>query len=149
MRPIHGEFELVRDVPVRLERIWQAYTDPAVRRGWRSVPGSSSTYAVDVVPGGSEHTTGRLGTEVVTSDATFLDVVPEQRIVTAYAVSVDDVRRWAGLATVTREADGDDTRITHHEQYAFLAVTGDGADDVAHLRGGVQLQLNRLQAVLD
>ena len=40
------------------------------------------------------------------------------------------------------------TRLTWTEQFAFVALTGDGDDDVAHLRGGTQLLLNGLAAAL-
>ncbi len=38
--------------------------------------------------------------------------------------------------------------MTWTEQYTFLVVTDDGADDVAHLRGGTRLLLNGLAAAL-
>jgi hypothetical protein len=41
------------------------------------------------------------------------------------------------------------TRLRHTEQYAFLAYPGDGSQDVAHLRGSMNLQLNALAAALD
>lgn len=43
---------------------------------------------------------------------------------------------------------GDGTRLRRTEQYAFLEVTGAGEDDVAHLKGGTELQLNGLLAAL-
>jgi hypothetical protein len=44
---------------------------------------------------------------------------------------------------------GDATRITHTEQYTFLAWAGDGAHDQAHLRGSTQLAFNALAALVE
>jgi len=44
---------------------------------------------------------------------------------------------------------GGGTRLRHTEQYAFLAYTDDGAQDLAHLKGSTNLQLNGLAAALD
>ncbi len=52
------------------------------------------------------------------------------------------------LVTVELSADAGGTRLRHTEQYAFLAATGTGKDDVAHLKGGTRLQLNGLLAAL-
>ena len=40
------------------------------------------------------------------------------------------------------------THLRHTEHYVFLAWTGDGRNDVAHLKGGTRLQLNGLLAAL-
>jgi len=45
-------------------------------------------------------------------------------------------------------ADGTRTRLRHSEHYVYLAYSGDGAQDVAHLKGGTRLQLNGLAAAL-
>ena len=44
---------------------------------------------------------------------------------------------------------GGATRITHTEQYTFLAWDGDGAYDEAHLRGSTQLAFNGLAAFIE
>jgi hypothetical protein len=50
---------------------------------------------------------------------------------------------------VTLDTGDTGTTLTHHKQYAFLAWTGDGSDDRAHLRGATQLSLNRLASVVE
>jgi hypothetical protein len=52
------------------------------------------------------------------------------------------------LPTPTALPAGDGTRLRHTEQYACLAYAGDGAQDVAHLKGSLPLQLNGLAAAL-
>jgi len=46
-------------------------------------------------------------------------------------------------------SSGDGTRLRHTEQYAYLAYAGDGAQNIAHLKGSLPLQLNGLAAALD
>jgi uncharacterized protein YndB with AHSA1/START domain len=82
-----------------------------------------------------------------------LDVVPDRRLVLSYRAVVDDVCRWTSLVTIEVEpaeieSPTPATRLTWTEQYTFLVVTDDGADDVAHLRGGTRLLLNGLAAAL-
>jgi uncharacterized protein YndB with AHSA1/START domain len=79
---------------------------------------------------------------------TFHDIVPGERVVFSYHLTVDDVRRWASLVTVELAAADGGTRLRHTEHYVFLAYTADGAHDTAHLEGGTRLQLNGLAAAL-
>jgi hypothetical protein len=37
---------------------------------------------------------------------------------------------------------------SEHEQFAFLNYTGDGQQDVAHLRGSTRLQLNAMAVAM-
>jgi hypothetical protein len=48
-------------------------------------------------------------------------------------------------------AAGDEhaTRVTHTEQYTFLAWADDGAHDQAHLRGSTQLAFNGPAAMVE
>jgi hypothetical protein len=78
----------------------------------------------------------------------FLDIVPGRRIVCAYTFLLNAERRWASLVTVELAASGTGTAVRHAEQYAFLAVAGNGDNDVAHLKGSTLLQLNGLLAAL-
>ena len=65
-----------------------------------------------------------------------------------YAVTVNDIRRWVSLVTIELCPQDAGTHLRHTEHYAFLAWTGDGRHDVAHLKGGTRLQLNGLLAAL-
>ena len=107
--------------------------------------------------------------------STFWDLEPGSRIVFGYSVTVDGIRRWASLVTVELSAlpaepgpaesgaaepgaagpgparpgpAGPGTRLRHTEQYAYLAYPGDGSQDIAHLKGSMNLQLNALAAAL-
>ena len=94
---------------------------------------------------------GDLGPEErVSYRSVFWDVVPGSRLVFGYELLLNDVRRWVSLVTVELSAlPADATRLRHCEQYVFVAYSGDGAHDVAHLAGSTRLQLNGLAAALD
>jgi hypothetical protein len=88
--------------------------------------------------------------EALSYRSTFWDVSAGSRIVFSYAVTVDGVRRWASLVTISLSAlpGGEGTRLRHFEQYTYLAYAGDGAQDIAHLKGSMPLQLNALAVAL-
>jgi ferric-dicitrate binding protein FerR (iron transport regulator) len=65
-----------------------------------------------------------------------------------YAFTLDGIRLWVSLVTREFAANDNGTRLTHTEQYAYLAYTADGQQDVAHLQDGTRLQLNALAAAL-
>jgi hypothetical protein len=62
---------------------------------------------------------------------------------------LDGVRRWVSLISIGFEPAGAGTRVTHTEQYTFLAWTDDGAHDQAHQRGSTLLAFNGLAALVE
>jgi uncharacterized protein YndB with AHSA1/START domain len=149
----HGEFRLDRELPAPRAEVFRAFGDPETRRRWFRVPGRSATmeHALDFRVGGTE-AAGNVfvsGTveERLAYRSRFLDIVPDARIVLAYDIEVDGVRRWISLVTVELADAPAGTRLTWTEQYTWLVPTGDGSDDVPHLRGGTGLLLNGLSAL--
>ena len=68
----------------------------------------------------------------------------------AHEALLNGVRRWVSLISLElAPIPGEATRITHTEQYTFLAWDGDGAHDQAHLRGSIQLAFNGLAALVE
>ena len=60
-------------------------------------------------------------------DATYYDIVPDQRLVYTYEMYADDVRISVSLATIEFVKDGDRTALTWTEQGVYL----DGFDGPA------------------
>jgi hypothetical protein len=118
-------------------RVWDAYSVEKSRSAWQRIPGPDSALTLDFRVGGWERLTGSSaanGTaEVIASHALFLD----------------GVRRWVSLISIAFEPIQDATRITHTEQYTFLAWADDGTHDQAHLRGSTQLAFNALAALVE
>ncbi len=154
-----GSFAVERDLALPPERVFAAYAEPGLRRRWFRIPGDPDRHRheLEFRPGGVEISTGRFapsgvdGTEeLIEYRSVFWDIVPAARIVFGYELAVDGVRRWVSLVTVELSAldGGAGTRLRHTEQYTLLAYAGDGRQDIAHLQGGTQLQLNGLAAAL-
>jgi uncharacterized protein YndB with AHSA1/START domain len=150
---LHGEFEVSIELGASPSEVWAAYSDPGIRERWASIPGKESTFELDFRPGGRETARGTFAPngmpERIELDRVFVEMAPEQHIVSTYRLVLDDVPRWASLVTVTLGPRDAGTSLTHHEQYTFTAWSGDGSDDRAHLRGATQLSLNRLASVLE
>ncbi|TVY99972.1 hypothetical protein EAS64_40190 [Trebonia kvetii] len=157
---MHGSFAVQRDLAASSDNVFAAYADVSLRRRWFRIPGDPSRafHSLDFRVGGGEESRGvfaplgDLGPEErVSYRSVFWDVVPGSRLVFGYELVLNEVRRWVSLVTVELSplASGAGTRLRHSEQYVFLAYSEDGAQDVAHLKGSTQLQLNGLAAALD
>ena len=153
MSVLHGSFTVTREINAPLPRVWDAYSVEKSRSAWRRIPGPDSVLTLDFRVGGWERLTGTSGAtgtdELIASHALFLDIVPRERIVACHEALLNGVRRWVSLISIAFEPAGDATRITHTEQYTFLAWAGDGAHDQAHLRGSTQLAFNGLAAFVE
>jgi uncharacterized protein YndB with AHSA1/START domain len=151
----HGSFTLPLDLAAPPDRVYAAYADPALRRRWFRIPSTPehAHHELDFRVGGHEVARGAFAPsgveERVEYRSTFCDIVPDERIVFTYGLLLDDQRRWVSLVTIELSPrDGSGTHLRHTEQYAFLVVTGDGTQDIAHLKGGTRLQLNGLAAAV-
>jgi uncharacterized protein YndB with AHSA1/START domain len=153
MSVLHGSFTLTREINAPLPRVWDAYSVEESRSAWRRIPGPDSVLTLDFRVGGWERLTGvsdATGTaEIIASHALFLDIAAQERIVAAHEALLNGVRRLVSLISIAFEPIGDGIRITHTEQYAFLAWADDGAHDQAHLRGSTQLSFNALAAFVE
>ncbi len=78
----------------------------------------------------------------------YIAITSMRQIVYGYEAVVDGELRWTALATVELAEETGGTRLDWTEQVAFLRYAGDGANDVAHLRGATMLRLNGLEAAL-
>lgn len=147
---LHGSFTVELDLAAPRPRVFQAFADASVRRSWFRLPGRSATaeHELDFRVGGGEaarnvFVSGDIE-ERLAYRSRFLDIVPDTRIVYAYGTEVAGLRRWASLVTVELSDAPGGSRLTWTEQYTYLVWTGDGAQDIAHLRGGTRLVLNGL-----
>jgi uncharacterized protein YndB with AHSA1/START domain len=151
---VHGSFELELALPAPRSLVFAAFAEPQLRRRWFRIPSDTGDglHELDFRLGGSEvafATLAPAGTaERLAYRSLFLDIVPDERIVFTYELVVDGRRRSVSLVTVEFAPDDGGTRLTRTEQYALLAVEGDGRNEVAHLEGGTRLQLNGLVALV-
>ena len=120
--------------------MWKAFTDPAAKALWFGAAVESLKImerAMDIRPGGRERLSGRWAEGVVsTFDATYWDVIENERLVYCYEMHMDERKISVSLATVQLASDGKRTRVSVTEQGAFL----DGYDDAgARERGTGEL----------
>ena len=77
---------------------------------------------------------------VSTFDATYYDVIENERLVYCYEMHLDDRKISVSVATMQLQADGKRTRLMVTEQGAFL----DGYDDVGSRERGTGELLDAL-----
>jgi uncharacterized protein YndB with AHSA1/START domain len=142
----HATFSLERTYDASPAAVFHALSDAAAKARWF---GGGDGYTVlerhmDVRPGGRERLKGRWASgRVATFDAFYYDVVPNERLVYAYEMHIDDRKISVSLATLELRPSGAGTRLLVTEQGAFL----DGGDDGSREQGTGFL-LDRLGASL-
>jgi uncharacterized protein YndB with AHSA1/START domain len=136
------------------EVMFAAYARLALRSRWFRLPGRSLSHELDFRVGGGESARsifsapGAGRAEQVEYSSRFWDIVDDRHIVFSYEVVLDGIRRSVSLVTVEFLQGDGTTVLKHTEHYVFMVKTGEGDDDVRHLRGGLQLQLNGLSSVV-
>lgn len=133
----HATFVLEREYPVAVDRVWEAFADPEIKRKWF---GSDDFQEVerseDFRVGGVSIDDGRHGDDGPVSRfrATYTDIVPKERIVYSYDMWLDDAHASTSITTILFEATevGEGTRLTFTEQGVHLdGVHGPGPDAAA------------------
>ena len=131
-----------------MARVWRALTDETAKAKWFSgTPGRWELLErhMDVRVGGTERVRGRWeGGVVSTFDATYHDVIVNERLVYSYVMHRDDKKISVSRATMQMKADSGKTTLTVTEQGAFL----DGYDDAGSREHGTGFLLDALGASL-
>lgn len=143
----HATFVIERTYDASRSRVFAAWSDPDSKRKWFAGPPDwvDKGYSLDFRIGGREHSAvGPKGGPVHYYDATYLDIVPNERIIIAYDMHSDDTRISVSLATIELKPAGKGTKLTFTEQGAFL----DGYDDAGSREHGTKVLLEALGAFL-
>ena len=131
-----------------MARVWRALTDETAKAKWFSgTPGRWELLErhMDVRVGGTERLKGRWeGGVVSTFDATYHDVIANERLVYSYVMHLDDKKISVSLATMQLKAEASKTTLMVTEQGAFL----DGYDDAGSRERGTGFLLDALGASL-
>jgi uncharacterized protein YndB with AHSA1/START domain len=149
---VHSTFTIEKTYKASPARVFAAFADPAKKRRWHAEGHGFALdeYTMEFRVGGQERSRFRFtggppgappaGTPMG-NDTTYLDIVPDQRIVFAYAMLVADRRMSVSLATIELTASGDGTRLLFTEQAAFF----EPADGAKLREGGWQELLRKLE----
>lgn len=143
----HSTFVIERALPHPPQRVYQAFADKAGKRKWFVGPEehTQGEHEFDFREGGRESISGGAeGGEVYTYRATYHDIVPGERIISAYDMYAGDTRISVSIASVEFRPDGDGTLLVFTEQGAFL----DGHDTVESREHGTRALLDNLAASL-
>jgi len=141
---VHATFVIKRKFSQAPERVFNAFADPAAKARWFSGPPDQWTQRLrefDFRVGGRERLIGAwAGGKVSSFDSVYHDIVPNERIIYAYAMQIDGVPISVSLATVEFKPAGTGTLLVITEQGAFL----DGYDDAGSRERGTDTLLERL-----
>jgi uncharacterized protein YndB with AHSA1/START domain len=143
----HSTFVVERTYPASPARVFAAFADPKIKDRWFAGPEEwrPDEREMDFRVGGRETSRGGpKGGPIHAFDALYYDIVPNERIVFAYDMHLDDLRISVSLATIELKPDGAGTRLVYTEQGAFL----DGFDDPAGREHGTGELLDQLGRVL-
>lgn len=134
-RVIHKSFTIERTYPTTAARVFRAHSDAKKKRRWFAEGEGFhvDSYTLDFQVGGFERSRFRFGDgPPMTYDAVFLDIVPDERIVIAYSMTIGGAPMSSSLATVELVAEEAGTRLLFTEHTAFV----DGTDGSAARREG-------------
>jgi len=131
----HGQFTVRRALAATPEAVFRAFTDAEAKakwfvgpKGWRLVERT-----MDAQVGGCERVKGQFPSGLTTTfDAVYFDVVPNERLIYAYEMHLDDRKISASLATLTLAPDPQGALLILTEQGVFL----DGYDDAGSRERG-------------
>jgi uncharacterized protein YndB with AHSA1/START domain len=143
----HATFVLERTYPVPAARVFQAWSDPRLKRKWFGGDGqAASEYHLDFKVGGTEISRGSLpdGAGSYSYDARYQDIVQDERIVYSYDMHLGGPRISVSLSTVELKPSGDGTLLVYTEQGAYL----DGLDNPEQREHGTRELLEALGALL-
>jgi uncharacterized protein YndB with AHSA1/START domain len=143
----HDSFHIERVFDAPPERVFGAWSTPEGKARWfgGGSPWQELIREFDFRVGGHERLRGRWQSGT-TSDfvCRYHDIVPQQRIVYAYSMFVDDALISVSLSTVEFAAEGARTRLRYTEQAAYL----DGYADAGNRERGTRELFERIAAAL-
>ncbi len=143
----HTTFVIERDYDAPIERVFNAFGDPAAKQRWFAGPHqwAREGYKLDFRVGGREHLASvpPEGPAHI-YDAIYQDIVPNERIIFCYEMHLGERRISVSLTTVELKRAGGGTHLTFTEQGTFL----DGYDDPAGRERGTDALLANLGAEL-
>ena len=147
---LHDTFVIERVYPASPMRVFAAWASPEAKAQWFGAPEEwrIDQQTLDFRVGGSETSYGGpVDGPSHRYDATYHDIAPNERIIYAYAMHLDDMLISVSLATVEFIAQGTSTRLILTEQGVYFG-DADGPTGPAAREHGTGILLDQLGAAL-
>jgi uncharacterized protein YndB with AHSA1/START domain len=144
---VHDTFVINRTFAFPRDLVFAAWATLEAKSRWFVGPGGweAKTRELDFRAGGHERVAGRKpGGRVSTFSAHYYDIVPNERIVYAYEMYLDDVRISVSVATVEFKERKQGTQLVVTEQGVFL----DDFDDARGREHGTLILIDQLERAL-
>jgi uncharacterized protein YndB with AHSA1/START domain len=144
---VPSTFTIERTYEATRAQVYRALTDPEAKAQWFGAGGAFKPLErmMEVRNGGRELFKARWDSGMVTTfEAHYHDVVPEERLVYAYSMYLDERKISVSLATFELKPAGSGTRLVLTEQGVFL----DGYDDAGSREHGSGWLLDALGSSL-
>lgn len=143
----HSTFVIEHVYAASPARVFQGFADPEIKSRWFGGPEGweVTEESLDFRVGGKEVNVG--GPKDGPHSAfrsTYLNIVPDERIIYAYDMDLDGVPISVSVTTIELRPEGTGTRLVLTEQGAYL----DDFDDPAGREEGTLEALRALEAVL-
>jgi uncharacterized protein YndB with AHSA1/START domain len=146
MSVTHSTFTLEREYAVTPARLFAAFSTKEQREKWFGDPSQPpATWDFDFREGGREYTSGEFHGQLSVFDATFHDIVDNERIVFGYNLYVGGAKLSSSLQTLEFFASSAGTRLLLTEYGAYF----DGNDSPALREAGTRGLLEQLAAVVE
>jgi uncharacterized protein YndB with AHSA1/START domain len=144
---VHDSFSLERTYPAAPEKVFAAFTTIDAKKQWFGneegiEPVGEQTLEFRV--GGREHFSAKAEGKMFDFDATYCDIVENERIVWTYDMKMDGRRISVSVGTIEIASAPGGTKLVMTEQGAFL----DGLDTNDQRREGTEQFLDNLAAFL-
>lgn len=149
---VHSTFVIERNYALAPERVFAAFSDPAMKRRWYADGGDHEVthYELDFREGGFERSRYLMGERTpmpgkeMGSDVIYDDIQPNRRIVFSQTMSMANRRFSAALITLEFLGADNGTRLVCTHQGAFF----EHSDGPAMREGGWRTLFDRLDQAL-
>jgi uncharacterized protein YndB with AHSA1/START domain len=138
----HSTFTVERSYPADVATVFNAWADPAKKNRWFA--GGDAHHSLDFTVGGLEIAKGEHDGTHINFTATYVDIVPNERIACTSTMYFGDVLSTVSLTTVEFSGSGDKTEIVLTEHGAYL----DGQEKPEWREHGTGEQLTALGELL-
>jgi uncharacterized protein YndB with AHSA1/START domain len=137
---LHDTFRIERHFDAEPARVFRAFADPAAKAKWFGSPADTRRESFDFREGGQETMESVFENARYGYNATYTDIVPDERIVYTYEMTMNGQRISVSVATIELRPGAGGTDFTLTEQGVYL----DGLDNSAQRKQGTEDLLDAL-----